>query len=60
MLTKEIIKKAIDKLPNSFSIDELIEKLIFIEKVEKGLQQSQTGNTLSNQDVKDLIAKWSS
>jgi len=34
MLTKRKVKQSIDNLPESFSIDELIDQLIFVEKVE--------------------------
>lgn len=59
MLSKEILKKTIDNLPSQFSIDELIERLIFIEKVEEGIAQADTGELVSNEDVKEMISKWS-
>jgi hypothetical protein len=46
-------------MPDSFSIDELIDQLIFIEKVEEGLQQSEEGKVVSNEDVQLMIKKWS-
>ncbi|MDY0344772.1 MAG: hypothetical protein RBR28_14445 [Lentimicrobium sp.] len=60
MLTKDRLKKTMANLPDSFTIDELIEQLIFIEKVEEGLKQSENGITISNEEVKSLIDKWSS
>jgi hypothetical protein len=59
MLTKEKLTKTINGLPDSFTIDELIEQLIFIEKVEEGIRQSETGKVVSNDDVKLMIDKWS-
>lgn len=59
MLTKNKVKQSIDNLPNSFTIDELIEQLIFIEKVEEGIKQSDEGKVISNDDVKVIIDKWS-
>jgi len=59
MLTKSKLKKSLENLPESFSIDELIERLIFIEKVEEGLKQSENGEVISNDDVKKMIDKWS-
>jgi hypothetical protein len=59
MLTKERLNTTIEMLPDSFSIDELIEQLIFIEKVEEGLQQSEEGKVISNEDVQMMINKWS-
>ncbi len=60
MLTKDKLKRSIDNLPDSFSIDELIDQLIFIEKVEEGITQSEEGKTVSNEDIRSLIEKWSS
>lgn len=59
MLSKEILKKTIENLPSQFSIDELIERLIFIEKVEEGISQADAGEVVSNEDVKEMMAKWS-
>ncbi len=59
MLTKSTVQKSIDRLPSQFSIDELIEQLIFIQKVEDGIQQSKDSNVVSHEDVKSVISKWS-
>ena len=59
MLSKDLVIKSIDTLPQEFTIDELIEKLIFIERVGEGLKQSGEGNVVSNVEVKKIISKWS-
>ena len=59
MLTKEKLNKSITNLPDSFTIDELIDQLIFIEKVEEGLKQSDQDKVVSNEDLKLIIDKWS-
>jgi len=59
MLTKNKLRQSIDNLPESFTIDQLIEQLIFIEKVEEGLIQSLSGQIISDKDVKFIIDKWS-
>ena len=59
MLTKNKLKKSLENLPESFSIDELIDQLIFIEKVEEGLDQSGKRQVVSNEDVRKIIDKWS-
>ena len=58
MLTKATVQKSIDRLPSEFSLDELIEQLIFIQKIEDGLQQSRDGNVVSHEDVKSIISRW--
>jgi hypothetical protein len=59
MLTREKVNKTVNRLPASFTIDELIDELLFIEKVEVGYQQSEAGKVVSNEDVKLIIDKWS-
>lgn len=59
MLTKDKVNKTVNRLPESFTIDELIDQLIFIEKVEEGYLQSEKGEVISNEDVKLMIDKWS-
>ncbi len=59
MLTKEKLNRTINSLPDSFTIDELIDKLIFMEKVEEGYHQSEEGKVVTNEDVKLMIDKWS-
>jgi hypothetical protein len=59
MLTKGILNKTVNELPDSFTIDELIDQLIFIEKIEEGIKQSESGKVVSNEDVKLMIDKWS-
>lgn len=41
----------------SFTIDELIDQLIFIEKVEEGLKQSENGQVISNEEASKIIDK---
>ena len=53
--------KALDtvkELPKEFELDDLIEKLVFVEKVEKGLKQLNDGKTASNEKVKKMAKKW--
>ena len=38
MLTKDIVKRTIDKLPDQFTIEEVIEELIVLDKIEKGMK----------------------
>ena len=50
--------ETINELPMEFELEELIEKLIFIEKVEKGLAQLDDGKTLTHDDLKREVKKW--
>lgn len=58
MLTKQNVKNTIANLPENFTIDELIEKLIVVKKIEEGLEQSKNGETISNENIKTIISEW--
>lgn len=61
MISKEKLKEQIDKFPeNEISIDERIDRLVFIEKLEQRISSSEKGEqTLSEEDLNREIAKWS-
>jgi hypothetical protein len=58
MITKTQIINSLDNLPENVSIDQVIEHLIFIEKVQKGQIDSATGKTNSKEEAKEKLKKW--
>lgn len=57
-MRKDKVLDTVNALPVEFELEELIEKLIFIEKVEKGLAQLDEGKTQSHEEVKQIVKKW--
>lgn len=57
-MKREKAIEAIREFPQEFDLEDLIEKLILVEKVEKGLKQLDEGKTITHQEVKDKIKKW--
>ena len=57
-MKKAKVLETVKDLPNEFELDQLVEKLLFIEKVEKGLEQVKRGRTVSHDDVKKMANKW--
>jgi len=57
-MKKEAALNVIKNLPQEFELDMLIEKLIFMEKVEKGLKDLDDGNIKTHSEVKQLAKKW--
>lgn len=58
MLTKTRLKEQIENFPEEFSIDELVERLILIEKVEKGINQSERGEIISDSNLDNEVEQW--
>ena len=58
MLTRATVIQQIQQLPEQFSIDELMEKMLFLYKLETALEQSKKDQTVPNDQVKAKYQKW--
>ena len=57
-MNKEKLIATISDMPQDFELETLMEKLIFIEKVEKGLEQLNSGNTTTHEQVRQKVKQW--
>ncbi len=57
-MTKDKVIETVNDLPQEFDLDEFIERLIFIDKVEKGLQQLDDEETKTHEEAKRIIKSW--
>jgi flagellar biosynthesis chaperone FliJ len=59
MISKAKLKQHIDTFPeDEISIDELIERLIFIEKLERRVDASERGETISEKQAEKEMRSW--
>jgi len=58
MLSKEKVIEAIQSLPDEFSIDDVVERLIVLHKIETGLQQVSEGKTTSTPEAREKLQQW--
>ena len=58
MLLKSKVLETIEELPNNFSLDELIEKLYIIDKIEKGIEQGKNGDFVSEEELDKIVDGW--
>ena len=52
------IVETIEKLPDEFPLDELIEQLIVLEKIERGRNDVKEGRVLTDEEAKQRLSKW--
>lgn len=57
-MTKTLLNEVVQQMPNEFSIDELLERLMLIESIEKGRKQFHEGKVLTHQEVGKKLEKW--
>lgn len=58
MLTKTQIKNTLDSLPENVTIEQVIEHLIFLDKVNQGLNDSENGRINTVEEAKQKLSKW--
>ena len=58
MTAKEKILQAVAALPADTTIEAAIERLLFLAKVERGIQQADAGYIISHAEVKERMSKW--
>lgn len=58
MITKTQIINSLEKLPENLTIDQVVDQLIFIEKVQRGLDDSVNGRTNTKEEAKQKLSKW--
>ena len=60
MITKEKILKTIKAMPEERFDDRdvLLERIVLLEKIEKGLAEVEIGNTHSNEEINEMIESW--
>lgn len=59
MITKEKAIEAIKSLPEEFSIEELMDRLILLNKIETGIRQAERGETCTSDQAKRMVTEWS-
>ncbi|HAZ07183.1 MAG TPA: hypothetical protein DCZ01_01375 [Elusimicrobia bacterium] len=58
MTTKQKVMKAVQGLPNDASFEDAMERLLFLSKVERGIQQSDAGLTIPHSKIKQTMKRW--
>jgi hypothetical protein len=58
MLTKKQVIKTMKEMPNEFSIDEAMDKLIVLNKIEKARKEISEGKGLTTAQAKKQLQRW--
>jgi predicted transcriptional regulator len=58
MGTKQQILKVIEELPDDASVEDAIDRLYLLYKIDKGIRQADRGELLSQDEARQRMAKW--
>jgi len=54
---KQKILETVQQLPEDATVEDAMERLYFLAKLERGLQQSERGETIAHEDIKSRFTK---
>ena len=57
MTTKEKVVHAVEDLPDDATIEDAMERLLFLAKIERGIRQADTGQTIPHAVVRERMAQ---
>lgn len=58
MITKTSLLKTLNSMPDRFSVEEIMDRIILLDKIEQGEKDSVSGNVLSEEESKYYLKKW--
>jgi predicted transcriptional regulator len=58
MTHKEMAIQAIESLPDSATLDDIMAELYFRRKVERGLKDVEEGKVVSHEEARRRLTRW--
>lgn len=58
MTEKQQIMQTMETLPEEANIEDAIERLCLLLKVQRGISQAEAGETFSQEEAKRRMARW--
>jgi predicted transcriptional regulator len=58
MLTKTKVIDTVNALPDTFPVDEIIERLLLLAKIEAGLNDSKNNRIVSEEELTKRLPAW--
>ncbi|MEZ4525122.1 MAG: hypothetical protein R2941_04300 [Desulfobacterales bacterium] len=58
MVIREYLYKIADQLALNASVEDVIDRLVLLSKVETGLQQADAGKIIPHLEVEQRVEKW--
>jgi hypothetical protein len=55
---KEQMLKAIEELPDEVGIEEVMDRLLLLYKIQQGIDQADAGQRFTQQEARERMARW--
>ena len=57
-VVKEQVVKMVERLPDDFTIDDILDEIYFKSQVDAGLKELDEGKVISHEEVERRLSKW--
>ena len=58
LLDKKKVLRSIKSMPEHFSVDEIVDRLMLLSAIEEGMADVKAGRTMTLAEAKKHFAKW--
>jgi len=58
MTVKEQVIRALETLPENASLEDALERLQLLSKIERGIREADAGQTVSHEEARRRMAQW--
>jgi hypothetical protein len=58
VITKEKVVSTINEMQDPISVDDIIERILLLERIEKGIEQSDNQQVVNDDEFEEKISKW--
>lgn len=58
LLDKKTVLKSIRNMPDKFSVDDVVDRMMLLSAIEEGLADVRAGRTVTLAEAKKHFAKW--
>jgi predicted transcriptional regulator len=57
-IEKSKVLEYINDLPDQFSVNEMMERIVLLSKIDRAMKQSENGETVPHEQVVEKFKKW--
>lgn len=58
MLNKKQLRETLEHLPEEFLLEDIMDELILLDKIEKADSQSENGDVISEEELEKEMERW--
>jgi hypothetical protein len=58
MTTRDLVRQVLEQLPEDAELEDVIERLYFLHKLQQRLTQADTTLTLTHSDAEQRMQRW--